>query len=84
MSQSKVRAIKGKTDEKAEKDLRIVERFRLASDESGHEYAIPVYMTDDFYKWVEATENGAETDLDFDKYRVEGMLTFTDPQGYSD
>jgi hypothetical protein len=80
---SRVRAIKGKTDEKTEKALAVIQRFRLVSDESGHEYAIPVYKTDDFYKWVQATENGDEFEGDdFEQYRVEGMLTFTDPQGY--
>ena len=80
---SRVRSIKGTTDEKTEKALAVTQRFRLVSDESGHKYAIPVYKTDDFYKWSEAMENGDEFECDdFEEYRVEGLLTFTDPQGY--
>lgn len=56
-------------------------RYKLVSDESGHDYAIPVELEDDFYKWVAATENEEEfTELDFEDYRVEGRLTFTDPR----
>jgi hypothetical protein len=75
---SRVRSIKGKTDEKTERDLAVVERFCLVSDDSSHRYAIPVYLRDDFYKW--AADEDTEDPNKYDEYRVDGLLTFTDPR----
>ena len=81
---SKVKSIKGETTEQHEKNLAIIQRFCLVSDNSGHEYAIPVHLSDAFYQWVEITEDDERAleyeGEDFEKYRVEGTLTFTDPQ----
>jgi hypothetical protein len=56
------------------------QRYELCSDESGHEYFIPVEQKKEFYKWVESTENDEDTDFDFDDCRIDGTFTFTDPR----
>lgn len=56
------------------------QRFRICSDDSGHDYFIPVGHVRDFEAWVEATENGGDTDLDFDANRIDGRFTFTNPR----
>jgi hypothetical protein len=60
------------------------DRYQLASDNSGHEYAIKVKDADAFYKWVESTEDD-ELALeyegpDFEENRIDGRFTFTDPR----
>jgi hypothetical protein len=81
---SKVKSIKGETTEQHEKNLAIVQRYCLVSDNSGHKYAIPVHETDAFYQWVEITEDDERmleyTGEGFDSYRVDGRFTFTDPR----
>lgn len=53
------------------------QRYRLMGDDSGHDYAIPVELAEEFEAWVytEAWDGPG-----FDAYRVEGGLTFVDPQ----
>jgi len=79
---SKVKSIKGETSEQHEKNLRVTERFTLASDESGHEYVIPVAKKAEFNKWNEMDTESEEFDCElFDEYRIDGgLLTFTDPK----
>lgn len=58
-------------------------RYRVLSDNDGHDYIIKIGHESDFYKWVEATEEGEDTDLEFDCDRVNNSgWTFSDPQGY--
>ena len=69
------------TDEKHEKNIALIERYRVISDESGHDYVIPVYKTKEFEAWVRATEDGDNSNYDFDDCRIDGgVLTFTDPK----
>jgi hypothetical protein len=58
------------------------QRYAIHSDNSGHDYFIlvDIDMTDLFYEWVAATDGDKETDLDFEKYRIDGTFTFTDPR----
>lgn len=59
-------------------------RYRLISDNDGHEYVIEAKDEHDFYKWVDAMEEGLGFDgLDFEVRRMNvNRLTFTDPQGW--
>jgi hypothetical protein len=66
------------TDEKHEKNLAILERFTLVSDNDGHEYVIPLARKIEFDKWVEAEDFDCDR---FNEFRIEGgLLTFTDPK----
>lgn len=60
-------------------------RFCLVSDESGHSYLIPANQKDHWYNvWYESShaEDGITPVY---ARRIEGDLTFTDPQvGYND
>jgi len=60
-----------------------VQRYRLLSDDDGHDYLIPVGQEELFYQWIEALENYEETELNFDDVRLNGApsrLSFTDPK----
>jgi hypothetical protein len=59
-------------------------RYRLVSDNNGHEYVIPADSVDEFYRWVDAWEDGGEYNgKDFEDCRMNiNNLTFADPQGY--
>lgn len=49
---------------------------RLVSDESGHTYAIPAGLTEQFYAWVLASENDEDYEgEDFDCYRLSHSLS---------
>ena len=57
-------------------------RYELLSDESGHDYVVPVGNKEEFYAWVDA-EGKVYDGNDFEECRVTvNRLTFTDPQGY--
>ena len=57
-------------------------RYELLSDESGHDYVVPVGNQKEFYAWVDA-EGQEFSGKDFQDCRVNvNRLTFTDPQGY--
>jgi hypothetical protein len=59
-----------------------IPRYCIMSDDSGHEYFVPVDHTDDFNSWVEATEEDALDYIgpDFEANRIDGRFTFTDPR----
>ena len=60
-------------------------RYKIVSDNDGHDYVIPANLDDEFYKWVDAEENDEVYDgyEDFNEFRMNtNNLTFTDPQGY--
>ena len=59
-------------------------RYELLSDESGHDYVVPVGNQKEFYAWVDATDcYGTFDGKSFEGYRMTvNRLTFTDPQGY--
>jgi len=79
---SKVQAIKGSTDDEHEKNLAIIERSTQVSDESGHEYVIPVHKLLEFEEWNEMDTESEDFDCErFDEFRIDGgRLTFTDPR----
>jgi hypothetical protein len=54
------------------------QRYRLVGDNSGHDYAVPVELVEDFYEWAE--DEDPEDPNKYDEYRVEGRLTFTNPR----
>lgn len=58
------------------------QRYRIMSDESGHEYFIPVDEEAQFNAWVEATETGDSdyTGREYDGNRIDGHFSFTDPR----
>lgn len=59
------------------------ERYRLVSDNDGHEYIVPADQEENFYTWVEANETHEDTDFDFADRRLNSSSwTFTDPQGW--
>lgn len=62
----------------------ITTRYRVVSDNDGHDYVIEPKDEQAFYKWVEAMEEGFNFDgLDFEVRRVNcSGWTFTDPQGW--
>ena len=76
---SKIKAVDGKsTDEKHEKNLRILERYFIGRDDSGHSYIVPIARKIEFDKWSESEDS--DPDL-FNEYRFNGgFLTFTDPR----
>jgi len=60
------------------------DRYRILSDESGHEYFIKVEDEGAFDAWV-AQEEETYADLDytgpdFEENRINGRFTFTDPR----
>ena len=59
-------------------------RYKVVSDNDGHDYVIESKDEQSFYKWVEAEEEGLAFDgLDFNVSRVNRSgWTFTDPQGW--
>jgi hypothetical protein len=73
------------TDEKQEKALALVERYRIIKDNDGHDYVIKVWQTGEFYQWVAHEENddaGYGYDGEgFEDSRIDGgVLSFTDPR----
>ena len=60
-------------------------RYQVISDNDGHDYIIPADRDEDFYRWVDAEENGKKLrpKIDFEPIRINCYgWTFTDPQGY--
>jgi hypothetical protein len=70
------------TDEQAEKNRAILERWTLVSDESGHNYVIPLHLKIEFDDWNESDTEEDDFDPDkYEQYRIEGgLLTFVDPK----
>lgn len=57
------------------------QRFQLVSDDSGHDYVVPVEEVKAFYAWLEDEERSTYEECDkYEDCRVEGGLTFTDPK----
>lgn len=63
----------------ARKKVIDVPRFCTVSDDSGHDYFVPVERKDDWYAWAYGPESAYE---DLPKYatRIDGRFTFTDPR----
>lgn len=80
---AKIRSIDKKpTDEKHERNLNILERYFIGSDESGHDYVVPIARKIEFDEWsaTDAETDDFDPDL-FDEFRLDGgLLTFTDPK----
>ena len=57
------------------------ERYFIGSDNSGHEYYVPVSRQDEFQKWAELPDDD-EAAWDTPEYakRIDGSFTFTDPR----
>jgi len=70
------------TDERHEKNLAIVERYCLVSDEDGHNYVIPLARKIEFDVWQETDAESEDFKCElFSEFRIEGgLLTFTDPK----
>jgi hypothetical protein len=61
------------------------QRYRVVSDNDGHDYVIKAEREHEanFYNWVEAMENGLDSEHDFEGQRVNcSGWTFADPQGW--
>jgi hypothetical protein len=73
---------KKQTDDRREKNLAIVERYFIGSDDSGHDYVVPVYRKIEFDEWNQMSTEAEGFNLNlFDEFRVDGgLLTFTDPR----
>ena len=60
------------------------QRYRITGDDSGHEYFIEVGMEGEFELWLQTFEDPiAEENYeghDYDKNRIDGNFTFTDPR----
>lgn len=56
------------------------QRYKLCSDDSGHEYFVPIDKVDEFYAWVEDVYTEKEYSVDFEDNRIDGRFTFTDPR----
>jgi hypothetical protein len=61
----------------------LAQRYRIMSDNSGHEYAIKLEDEDAFLVWLIVTEDGDIADYDgpdFEENRIDGRFTFIDPR----
>jgi hypothetical protein len=70
------------TDARREKNLAIVERYFIGSDDSGHEYVVPIHRKIEFDEWNNMSTESEDFNPDlFNEYRLDGgLLTFTDPR----
>lgn len=77
-----VRIDKSATDAKAEKNLLLLERWTLVSDESGHRYVIPIARKIEFDAWSQMDTESEDFNCDlFNEFRIDGgLLTFADPR----
>lgn len=67
------------TDEKNEKQLRLLQRWTLTNDGDGHRFLLPIEKLVEFEEWLE-NEGWEEDPGKYEAYRLEGgRLTFTDP-----
>lgn len=83
VKKEKIKSIDKKpTDEQNEKNLSILERYFIGTDESGHHYVVPIYRKIEFDEWSEADTEAEDFSPDlFNEFRLEGgLLTFTDPK----
>lgn len=56
-------------------------RFRIVSDNSGHDYYIPVDKTEEWRRFSEIDEDDpASWDVPLFAKRIDGRFTFTDPR----
>ena len=58
-------------------------RYSIHSDDSGHEYFVEVGMEGEFEAWLEAEtayEHVGYEGHDYEKNRIDGRFTFTDPR----
>lgn len=56
------------------------DRYKVLSDDSGHEYWVKVGDEDAFYAWAEDIYQDEDHPYDFEDNRIEGSFTFTDPR----
>ena len=58
-----------------------MQRYFIGSDNSGHDYLVPVEKRDEFWAWSEMDEDDPAS-WEAPEYvkRCEGGLTFTDPR----
>ena len=60
------------------------QRYRLVTDNDGHDYVIPVSEEDAFYAWVAVEEGDGVVSIfgnkDYNECRVNRPITFTDPR----
>lgn len=66
-----------------EKLLKTQKRYRLISDNDGHNYIIPADQVPQFEMWVTCMDMDEYTIFDFEDCRMNvNNLTFIDPQGW--
>lgn len=71
------------TDEQHERNIAVIERYCITSDEDGYNYVIPVYKLSEFHAWValKCPESKRTELFRFEDCRIDGgLLTFTDPK----
>ena len=59
----------------------MTERYFIGSDNSGHEYFVPVSRREEFDEWAQLPEDD-EAGWETPEYatRIDGRFTFTDPR----
>lgn len=59
----------------------MTERYFVGSDNSGHEYFVPVARREEFDEWAQLPEDD-EAGWETPEYatRIDGRFTFTDPR----
>jgi hypothetical protein len=56
-------------------------RFTIVTDDDCHRYCIPVALVEEFDEWLLDDErSNFEESSKYDRYRMNGRLTFTDPK----
>lgn len=62
--------------------MTITARYSIHSDDSGHEYFVEVGMEGEFEAWLdsESYEFTGYEGHDYEKNRIDGRFTFTDPR----
>jgi len=59
----------------------VTRRYFIGSDNSGHEYLVPVELRAEWSAWQELDEDDERSwTVPGECQRIEGTLTFTDPQ----
>lgn len=52
-------------------------RYFIGGDQSGHQYAVPVELREEWFAWLNLDE---DNEVPTGALRIDGDFTFTDPQ----
>lgn len=75
-----------KSQAKRAKELAASLRYRIMSDDSGHEYFIPTDEETIFEGWLQTFDDDWDDEFqtylgpDYEKNRIDGNFTFSDPK----